>query len=164
VRNVPRSLAFGTGIVLLLYVMLNAAFLVTTPIDLLAQSEVTVGHTVATHAFGDAGGRLTSALLAIALISVISAMVWAGPRVLQAMGRDLTGFAFFRGLAQTNAAGVPARAILLQTTLVCVLLLWSFKNVLVFTQFTLAASSAVTVFGVFWLRWREPDLPRPYRT
>lgn len=160
-RTVPRSLALGTGLVLLLYVGLNGAFLWTTPIELLETSEVTVGHTVASHVFGAAGGRWMSGLLSIALISVISAMVWAGPRVLQTIGRDLPPF---RGLARTNAAGIPARAILLQTAIVCVLLLWSFKNVLIFTQFILAASSALTVGGVYWLRRKAPDLPRPYRT
>lgn len=103
-----------------------------------------------------------SALLSIALVSTISAMVWAGPRVTQVMGED---YPFFGFLARTTKAGIPARAILIQSGLVLILLVTSsFEIVLVYTQLTLTASSFLTVFGVFYLRAKEPDLERPYKT
>ena len=72
--------------------------------------------------------------------------------------------AFFRGLAKTNRHGVPVVAILAQSGLVIVLLLSStFEKLLVFAQFTLGLSSALTVLGVFVLRIKAPDLPRAYR-
>ena len=159
--NVPRSLALGTGLVLVLYVGLNWAFLASAPISELA-GQIEVGHVAAATIFGASGGAWMSSMLCIALVSTISAMTWAGPRVTQVMGQD---FAFFRALAKTHAGGSPRRAILLQTAIVFVLLLSStFEAVLVYIQFTLILSSLLTVLGVFYLRRTEPDLPRPYRT
>ncbi len=160
-RTVPRSLVLGTAVVLVLYVGLNWAFLASAPIDEL-RGQIEVGHVAATHVFGAAGGRLLSALLCVALVSTISAMTWAGPRVTQVMGQDFT---FFRALARTNAHGIPQLAILVQTAIVFAMLLTgSFERILVYTQFTLALSSLLTVVGVFVLRARAPKLPRPYRT
>ena len=159
--NVPRSLALGTGLVLVLYVGLNWAFLVSAPIADLG-GQVEVGHIAATKIFGSTGGQLMSAMLCIALVSTISAMTWAGPRVTQVMGED---FAFFRAFAETHEGGSPRRAILLQTGIVFVLLLTAtFEVVLVYAQFTLVLSSFLTVLGVFWLRHKAPEMPRPYKT
>ena len=159
-RDVPRALFLGTAIVLVLYVALNAVFLYTTPIDMLA-GKIEIGHVVATHVFGDVAGQMMSTLLSIALVSTISAMVWAGPRVTQMMGED---YPFFAVLARTRN-GIPALAILTQSALVLVLLVTSsFDEILVFTQFTLTASSFLAVLGVFVLRRKAPDLPRPYKT
>jgi APA family basic amino acid/polyamine antiporter len=160
-KNVPRALLLGTALVTVLYVGVNWAFLHTAPMDELV-GQIEVGHISATHIFGVTGGRLMSLLLSIALISSISAMVWVGPRVTQAMGQD---FPLFRTLASTNQAGIPIRAILLQSAIVlCLLVTSSFEAILVYTQVVLVLSSLLTVLGVFSLRWREPNLPRPYRT
>lgn len=160
-RDVPRSLALATGLVLVLYVLLNWAFLVTAPSGDMA-GKIDVGHVSAQFIWGAGGGRIMSGLLCLALVSTISAMVWAGPRVTQVIGQD---YAFFRGLARTNAHGVPVVAILVQSALVVAMILFTeFQQLLIYTQFILALCSAATVAGVFWLRRREPDLPRPYRT
>jgi APA family basic amino acid/polyamine antiporter len=160
-RNVPRSLLLGTALVMVLYVGLNWAFLTTAPISEL-EGKIEVGHVVAERIFGVGGGKVMSAMLCIALISAVSAMTWAGPRVTQVMGQD---HALFRFLARTTPAGIPRRAILLQGAIVVTLLLTStFEQVLVYIQLTLTLSSFLTVLGVFVLRRREPDLPRPYRT
>ena len=160
-RNVPRSLLLGTALVLALYVGLNWAFLATTPIADLA-GKIEIGHVAGTTIFGPGGGRLMSAMLSIALVSAISAMTWAGPRVTQVMGQD---FAFFGALAKTHPGGSPRRAILLQTAIVFAMLLTStFEVILVYIQFTLVLSSFLTVLGVFHLRRKAPELPRPYKT
>ena len=160
-KSVPRSLALGTGLVLVLYVGLNWAFLASAPIAEL-EGQIEVGHVAAARIFGARGGAWMSSMLCIALVSTISAMTWAGPRVTQVMGQD---FAFFRALAATHPGGSPRRAILLQTAIVFALLVSStFEAVLVYIQFTLIASSLLTVLGVFYLRRAEPDLPRPYKT
>jgi APA family basic amino acid/polyamine antiporter len=89
-------------------------------------------------------------------------MTVAGPRVLQVIGEDIKQLRF---LGQTNSDGVPARAIFLQSSLAIIFILTSsFESVLVFSGFILALNSLVTVLGVFVLRLRQPDLPRPYRT
>lgn len=160
-KNVPRALFLGTAIVMALYVGIHWAFLETTPIGEL-RGKIEIGHVVATRIFGVAGGKWMSAFLSLALVSSVSAMTWAGPRVTQVMGED---YGFFRALARTNRAGIPVRAILVQTSIVLVMLVTStFKSILVYVQLILTLSSALTVAGVFVLRRRAPELERPYRT
>ncbi len=65
----------------------------------------------------------------------------------------------------TNKDGVPAIAIGVQSSLAIIFILTScFESILVFAGFTLALSSFATVLGVYVLRWRQPELVRPYRT
>lgn len=160
-KNVPRALFLSTLIVMALYVGIHWAFLVTTPLDDLS-GKIEIGHVVATRIFGEAGARWMSGILCVALVSSVSAMTWAGPRVTQAMGED---HRLFGVLARTNRAGIPVLAILLQSAIVFLMLVTStFKSILVFVQVLLTSTSALTVAGVFVLRRRAPDLERPYRT
>ncbi|MGB0262513.1 MAG: APC family permease, partial [Henriciella sp.] len=159
-RDLPRILVSGTLLVMMLYIALNAVFLLVAPIDLMV-GKVEVGIIAARSAFGDIGAKLAGFVLATLLISTISAMTIAGPRVLQMIGEDIPSF---KMLARTNIDGVPSRAIYLQTGIsVFFVLTSSFESVLVFSGFTLAFMSFLTVGGLFILRWREPDLERPYR-
>jgi APA family basic amino acid/polyamine antiporter len=160
-RNVPRALFFGTALVMILYVALNWVFLRTTPLRELA-GQVEVAHLAARHIFGEAGGKIMSGAICIGLVSSISAMTWAGPRVAQVMGEDIVAL---RLLSRKTAAGIPWIALLVQLGIVLVLL-WcgTFEKVLVYVQFTLILSSFLTVLGVIVLRVRAPGLPRPYRT
>ena len=124
--------------------------------------EVEVGFVAAEFAFGEVGGRFTGLVLALLLISTVSAMTLAGPRVIQVIGED---FPALRFLGRTNKHGVPATAIYIQSS-IAMLFIWSstFESVLVFAGFVLALNSFATVTGVFVLRWKQPDLPRPYKT
>ena len=160
-RNLPRSLLIGTLLVTLLYVGLNAVFLLTTTLQEIG-GQIAVGAISASHIFGPVGGRLASGLISLALISCISAMTWAGPRVWQVMGEDYPVLGF---LSKTSAAGIPVAASLFQLAIVMALLLSStFESVLVYAQFALNLCAFLTVLGVFILRRREPGLERPYRT
>ncbi len=160
-RDLPRILFAGTAVVTILYVALNYVFLRVAPMDALA-GRVEIGYIAAESAFGPAGGRFAGVGLALLLISTVSAMTLAGPRVLQVIGED---FAPLRLLSRTNRDGLPYVAIALQSALsIAFIVSSSFESVLVFAGFTLALNSFVTVFGVFVLRWRQPELDRPYRT
>jgi APA family basic amino acid/polyamine antiporter len=78
------------------------------------------------------------------------------------MGQD---FRMLRFTARVNEDGIPNTAIYIQSALAVLFILTSsFESVLLFAGFTLALNSFVTVFGVFVLRWRQPELERPYRT
>lgn len=159
-RDVAVSLISATLVVIVLYVGLNAAFLYSTPIKMMA-GELEVALIVGRHVFGDLGGRIVGALICFGLISAVSAMIWLGPRVTRAMGEDLPVLDFF---ARASRNGVPAAAIWLQLSVVTVLILTqSFESVLEFIQFSLTLSSFLAVLGVIILRWKRPDLPRPYR-
>jgi len=160
-RTLPWILIIGTSVVMFLYLALNFVFLRVTPMDAMA-GQVEVGYIAADAAFGEAGGRFAGLALSLLLISTVSAMTVAGPRVLHVIGEDIKQL---RILARTNSDGVPATAILVQSSLAIFFILTSsFESVLVFSGFILALNSLVTVFGIFVLRVRQPDLPRPYRT
>ncbi|MCX7308853.1 MAG: amino acid permease [Afipia sp.] len=159
-HTLPRALFFGTIIVSVLYVALNAVFLYTTPMSALS-GQLDVAMIAGKSIFGTFGGRIVGGLICLGLISSISAMVWIGPRVTMTMGEDLPLLRFFAHKSQT---GVPARAVLLQLAVATLLLLTqSFEAVLDFIQFSLTLSSFLTVLGVIVLRITKPDLPRPYR-
>jgi basic amino acid/polyamine antiporter, APA family len=133
-RSVPRSLLFGTLIVIVLYVALNALFLYSTPIDRLA-GQLDVAVVAGRHIFGDIGGRIVGALICLGLVSSVNAMMWIGPRVAATMGEDI---AMLRVFARRSAGGVPTAAILLQSIAATLMLLTqSFEAVLEFIQFSL---------------------------
>jgi basic amino acid/polyamine antiporter, APA family len=89
-------------------------------------------------------------------------MMWIGPRITAAMGEDLGALS---PLARRNGRGIPVAAILTQFAIVVLLLLTAtFQTAVNYIQFSLTLCSTLTVLGVFVLRWRRPELPRPYRT
>lgn len=159
-KYLPWVLLSGTLLVMLLYLALNFVFLRVAPMEAMT-GQVEIGYIAAEAAFGPIGGRFTGLVLALLLISTVSAMTLAGPRVLQVIGED---FRALRFLSKKNRDGLPAVAIILQSSLAIIFVLSSsFESILVFAGFTLALSSSVTVLGVYVLRWRQPALPRPYR-
>lgn len=160
-KNLPRSLIFGTLIVMVLYLLLNFIFLYTTPINELVNKKE-IGIIAANNIFGSFGAKIMGTLISFGLISSISSMVLAGPRVTQAIGEDIP---LFKMLARKNSQGIPYLAILLQLFIVTVLILTSsFQSVLTYLGFTLTLSSFMTVLGVFVYRFRYPEAPRPYKT
>ena len=159
-RNLSRILLTGTAVVLLLYVGLNYVFLRATPLAVL-RGQLEVGYLAASWLFGPALGRLMGGVIAALLVSTISAMIFAGPRIVQTMGEDLPALHW---LAARSAAGIPVRALLLQVAITLVFILKpDFNAVLVYAGFVLNLFTFLTVLGVFVLRWRRPALPRPYR-
>jgi basic amino acid/polyamine antiporter, APA family len=160
-KNLPRALIVGTLIVVGLYLLLNFVFLYSTPLDKLA-GQLEVGYIAAKQIFGNNGSKIMGLLISIGLISSISSMVLAGPRVTQVIGNDIP---LFKLLAQKNAQGIPTYAIFLQLLLVTILLITaSFEAIITYLGFTLTLSSFLTALGVFVSRFRYPDLARPYRT
>jgi APA family basic amino acid/polyamine antiporter len=160
-RNIPLSLFAGTAVVVVLYVLLNAVFIYTTPISML-DMKVEIGLISAQQVFGSAGGAIMGGLIAIGLVSSISSMTWAGPRVSMVMGEDMR---LFRLLGARSRYGIPVAAVIAQWIIAMVLVLTSsFEAVLVYIGFTLSLSTFLTVLGVFVLRFRQPALHRPYRT
>lgn len=160
-RVLPMALLHGTAIVTVAYLLLNYVFLRTVPLPALAGT-VEIGALSAQRLFGVTGGAVMSGMLCLLLISTISAMVLAGPRVLQAAGEDI---ALLRPLAKATSRGAPARAIVLQVAIALLFLATgSFEAVLTFAGFTLTLFAGLTALGVIVLRVTEPGLPRPWRT
>ncbi len=159
-RNLPLILGAGAVIVATLYVALNAAFLLAAPMEALA-GKIEVGFIAAVHMFGERAGAWTAFIMATLLVSTVSAMTIAGPRVLQVIGED---YPLFKSLAKVNADRIPRRAIFFQSTLAILFIITgSFESILVFAGSLTALNSFAAVIGLYVLRWRKPDLPRPYR-
>ena len=159
-RAIPISVGIGTVLVMGLYLAVNATFLRSTPAGDLV-GKVNVAQVAGAHLFGLHGAKIMAVLICAGLVSSVSAMMWIGPRVTATMGQDLL---LFRALAKENSRGIPVVAMLVQFAIVNVLLLTStFDTVVSYVQFSLTLCSTLVVIGVFVLRWRQPDLPRPYR-
>ena len=150
-KNMPLILFTGTFVVMLLYLMLNYTFLHTAPMDTMT-GKIEIGVIVAESAFGTTGGMIMGVVLATLLISTVSAMIIAGPRVLQVIGED---FRLFRFLSRKNSNQIPTVAIVIQSALTLAFILTStFESVLVFSGFVMGVNTFFAVAGVFVLRRR----------
>lgn len=158
-KNVPRSLFFGTLLVIAIYTAVNAVFLLAAP-----QKEMTgqleVGLIAGKHIFGESGGRIVAAIICLGLVSAISSMTWLGPRVTMSMGEDHWVVRF---LGRKNRHGIPTNAALVQLALVNLFFLKDFQRVVIYIQFNLLLCSLLTVLGVIVLRRTQPEIARPYR-
>ncbi len=157
--HLPRILLVGTVVVMGIYVLLHIMFLSVAPMAEM-RGKLEIGYVVAGYAFGEGGSRIVGLMLALLLVSTVSAMVIAGPRALQVIGQD---FHALRLLARENQYGIPSVAIAFQTLITLILVLTStFDTILVFASFTLALNTLLTVLGVWVLRVRQPDLQRSF--
>lgn len=152
-RTVKRSLVGGTLFVMLLYLGLNAAFLAAAPVAEL-RGEREIAHVAASALFGPQVGRLVSGLFAVGLFASVSALLWAGPRVLGAMGRDIPALGFF-----ASPGEIPLRALGFQALFAIVLsLAGDFEFLVTFTQTGLSLCTLLAVFGLLILKWRGRDV------
>ena len=150
-RTLPRSLLLGTGAVMVLYLLLNVVYFYAASSDQLA-GVAEVGDLAARALLGPTRGGLITALIALALVSAVSAMVMAGPRVYAAMAADR---ALIPALGWHSSRGVPTVAVIAQGLLasICVLA-GSLQQLIEFVGFTLGISAAFTVAAVFVMRAR----------
>jgi APA family basic amino acid/polyamine antiporter len=160
-RTLPRALLLGTGVVTVLYVLLNYAFLRSVSMEALA-GQIEVGFLAGEQIFGAAGGRITAAIIVTLLASTVSAYIFLGPRILAVMGEDVPALAW---LSTRSRRGLPANAFVFQLALsLGFIYTSSFDQVLVYASILLVTISTLAVAGVYVLRRTQPDLPRPYRT
>jgi basic amino acid/polyamine antiporter, APA family len=153
-KTLPRALLIGTGSVMALYVLLNVTYLYALPTRTLGGPPpvIEVGAAVAGKLFGESAGNLITSLIAIALVSAVSAMVMAGPRVYAAMAADR---ALPPQLGQYSRRGVPAFAVIAQGVLATAFVLVGDLGQLIrFVGFTLAIFSALAVGALFVMRAR----------
>ncbi|MGZ3900908.1 MAG: APC family permease, partial [Bacteroidia bacterium] len=145
-RTLPRALFTGTLIVMVIYTVLNFVFLYSVPIPEL-KGVLEVGYLSANKIFGVQVGQFMSLVIALLLVSTISAMVLAGPRVMQSMGNDIKGLKFF---ATSNNHNVPYVAIIFQSVIAIVLVITSsFQSLITYVGFTLNLFTFLTVLGIF---------------
>jgi len=150
VRNVPRALLIGTLGTVALYLALNALYLRVVPQEQFL-SGVAVGEVAAERLFGSAAAVLFAVVAVVILLSSLSAMTTAGPRVYFAMARD---GAFVPAAARVHPKfRTPAIAIIAQAAWSSLLVLsGTFEQLLTYTGFGVILFSALAVLSLFFVR------------
>jgi len=162
-RNLPLSLALGTGVVLLLYIACNFVYLSVLPLASLQHApQDRVATAVMEVAFGGLGAKLMAAAILISTFGCVNGMLLAGARVYYAMSCD--GL-FFKSVGKLDpTTGVPRNSLWLQWAWTCLLCLsGSYGQLLDYVIFAVLVFYVLTILGLFILRRTRPDAPRPYR-
>jgi len=173
-RNLPLALLLGTGLVTVLYVMANVAYLNVLPMAGVQGGATAIARgvshatqdRVATAAlevvFGSAGATIMAVAILISTFGCNNGLILAGARVYYAMARDRL---FFRRVGTLNARRVPASGLIVQSIWVALLCLTgSYNQLLNYVIFAALVFYALTTIGLFILRVKRPDVERPYRT
>lgn len=161
-RTMPRALLLGTGLVVVLYLLVNLAYLYVLPIDEMAGSKL-VAATAATKIFGTIGASIIAGLVMLSAFGALNGSTMTGPRILYAMADD--GL-FFRPIALVHPKyQTPWAAIVLTSALgVAYVSFRGFERLAGDFILGIWPFYALAVGAVFVLRRRRPDLERPYRT
>ncbi len=172
-RNLPLSLALGTGLVIVLYLLANLAYLATLPFhEIQNATDNRVGTAALERIFPGVGAGLMAAAILVSTFGCNNGLILAGARAYYAMARD--GL-FFRAAGQLNAARVPAWGLVLQGLWACLLVLPRtydarketygnlYSNLLDYIISAALLFYALTILGLFRLRVTQPDAHRPYR-
>ncbi|MEP7339191.1 MAG: amino acid permease [Acidobacteriota bacterium] len=177
-RNIPLSLAMGTGLVITLYLLANIAYLVSLPLETMQGLEPTGDRVAAATAnviFPGIGAALMAAVILVSTFGCNNGLILAGARAYYAMSRD--GL-FFERAGKLNHKAVPAWGLLIQGLLAAFYVLprtirraadgsVSYGN-LYGDLLTYVISAALifyilTIAGIFLLRRKQPSVPRPYK-
>ena len=149
-KNIPRSLLLGTGIVALLYLLLNVLFIYAVPANEM-EGVIAVGGLAVGKLFGASYESFFSLLVAFALFSSISAFIILGPRVYFAMAKDGQFFKF-AGKVHPKFL-VPTYSIVFQGLISIVIILsGTFDQILTYMGFSLGIFPIITIIGLFKLR------------
>lgn len=159
-RDVVRSMFGGVLLVVAIYLVVNLAYVHVLPMSQLANESLPAG-AVARVLFGDYGDKVIRILAILSLLSTVNAYTLTAPRILYAMSCDEL---FHHRASRVNLGGTPT-ATLFISTIVAILFIVSakFSAILAALAFFFVANYSMGYISVIVLRFREPDLPRPYR-
>jgi APA family basic amino acid/polyamine antiporter len=172
-RNIPLSLALGTGTVILIYILANIGYLLVLP--LAGSPEATdaagrgiqfamsdrVGTAAASVIFGESAAIIMAVMIMISTFGCNNGLILAGARVYYAMAKD--GL-FFKSVGMLNKKSVPGAALVVQCIWTCLLCLsGTYGDLLDYVVFVVLVFYILTVTGIFILRKKRPDANRPYR-
>src|ERR1041384_7439549 len=171
-RNIPLSLAFGTFLVIGLYLLANVAYLATLPFSEIQNAPSDrVAVATANVIFPGAGATIMAVAIMISTFGCNNGLILAGPRLYYAMAQD--GL-FFRRVSKLNKNHVPAWGLMIQGLVAGFLVLprivkadGTYENLYGrLLDFVITAALIfyiLTIAGVFLLRWKKPNIERPYR-
>jgi len=160
-RNVPLAMVLGVLVVGAIYLAMNMTYVYALPLNEIAKYE-TIAHAAATKLFSPAAAVWLSAMIAISCFSAAAACTLSGSRVYLAMAQDGV---FFRRMAVIHPKWrTPAFSLIGQGIWAAVLTMSGrYDQLYTYVIFGMVLSYTLTVIGLFVLRWKRPDVPRPYR-
>jgi APA family basic amino acid/polyamine antiporter len=160
-RNVFLALTLGSVACIAIYLLANMAYLRVLPISEIAASDH-VGATVASRVLGSRGGSLVSLIILVSIIGTLNGCFLTSPRIYFAQARD--GL-FFRKFGEVHPRyETPGFSILAQGLWAAVLVVsGSYETLLDYAMFAMWFWYGLMVAGVIVLRYKQPDLARPYR-
>ena len=175
-RNIPLSLAAGTSLVVVLYLLANLAYLCVLPLNAIQNAPDDRVATAALQTiFGPVGASIMAVAIIISTFGCNNGLILAGARVYYAMARDRL---FFRRTGMLNERHVPAFGLTLQCVWASLLVLARTRTVddagqttygnlygtlLNYVVFAVLIFYILTIAGIFVLRRTQPDAERPYR-
>jgi APA family basic amino acid/polyamine antiporter len=160
-RNVPLAMVLGVLAVGTIYLAMNMTYVYAMPLNEIAKYE-TIAHAAATRLFSSAAAVWLSAMIAISCFSAAAACTLSGSRVYLAMAQDGV---FFRRMAVIHPRWrTPAFSLIGQGIWAAVLTMSGrYDQLYTYVIFGMVLSYTLTVIGLFVLRWKRPNVPRPYR-
>ena len=159
-KSLPKALIGGTGLVILLYVLLQVVMLRHAGVDQLA-GKVEVTYVTFSNRFGAEAGKWVSICIALQLIATMSSYLWVGSRVTYAMARE---HSLWKPLSVTNASGIPIRALWLQTSIsIALALTGSFEQVLLYAGFVLQLMGTLTIASLLFVQRKPGTFKSPFR-
>jgi APA family basic amino acid/polyamine antiporter len=173
-RNLPLSLALGTGVVIALYIACNFIYLSALPLlgnpngatlierGIQYAREDRVATAVMTQMFGSVGGGLMAFAIMISTFGCANGLILSGARVYYAMAKD--GL-FFRSVAKLHPGyKTPAISLMVQMVWTCVLCIsGTYGQLLDYIIFAVLVFYVLTIIGLFVLRRTHPEAERPYK-
>ncbi|MCY0968278.1 APC family permease [Chryseobacterium wangxinyae] len=162
-KNVVKAMILGTSAVMLLYIAVNFVYLNAIDRDSIAfAANDRVAVAASQNIFGSAGTVIIAVLVMVSTFGCNNGLILAGARVFQTMAKD--GL-FFKSAIDNNKNDVPSNALWMQGVWASVLCLsGQYGNLLDMISFVIVLFYMITVFGVIYLRIKQPNLERPYKT
>jgi basic amino acid/polyamine antiporter, APA family len=162
-RNIPLSLFYGTLIVTIVYILANAMYLHVLPIlDITNAPKDRVATAVAQKLFGNNGAYFVAIMIMISTFGCNNGLIISGSRMLYTMAKDKL---FIPQAGTLNKNQVPEAALWMQAVWACILCLSGrYGDLLDYVSFVVVLFYILTIIGVFILRKKQPNTPRPYKT
>ena len=160
-RNVPLAMGLGVLVVGAIYMAMNVTYLYALPLDEIARHE-TIAHAAAAALFSPHAAVWLSLMIAISCFSAAATCTLSGARVYLAMAQDGV---FFKRMAVIHPKWrTPAFSLIGQGIWAALLTVSGrYDQLYTYVIYGMVLSYTLTVIGMFLLRWKRPDLPRPYR-
>jgi APA family basic amino acid/polyamine antiporter len=157
-----RSLVISTAIVIVLYVLINLAYMYVLPLKTIAQSALVASDT-ATVILGKAGASFIAVAVIVSMFGANNGFIFTGARIYYALAKE--GL-FFRSFAQVHPRSqTPVASLVGQGLWSCLLVLsGTFDELITYIVFVSWIFYAMSCGAVFILRKRQPGMPRPYKT